>query len=237
MKSRARWIRSVGTNAFYYVTGAAALAAIVAPELRPIERVLPLATSFLVVLVHELAHWGTARATGRRVTKLVVTPWLGLTRVGHPNPHDASWALIAAAGPVAASIFAGAALFAVSLPEIAAWPGATRWVEIVLVLSLLESAGNLLPFGELDGKKVVAGIVEASARRKAARCLAAWAEVQEGAAAERSPSTSACSGGFSERHSSEVAEVAARRESVEGALSFLNELMESSGSSESARKS
>jgi hypothetical protein len=191
-----------------------------------------------------------------------VTPWRGLTTVGGPNPHDGFWALTAAAGPLAAGIFAAGAIYAISLPGIATWLGATRWIEIVLFLSLLESAGNLLPFGELDGKKVATWIAQSTERRRKARSLGVrlfgeieaepdWIPFDDPDLDDADFLDAPRSSRIGEPSEDEEIEREAEgspharsfppygvsREGVESALSLLNELMERSEASKNTRGS
>jgi len=140
------------SNAFYFLTAGTAAACAATASLDLAGRVLVLVSPVLIVLAHELGHAGFARASGRRVTRMVVTPFWGCTTIVGPR-HTVRWLLTILAGPVAGAVVAAAYLVVQSMTgavgaELAA---ALRFVAIV---SILESAGNLLPFGALDGRKV-----------------------------------------------------------------------------------
>jgi hypothetical protein len=153
------------SNAFYYLTAATALASVFQPGLGWMGRLAILATPFAIVVVHELGHVVVARLTGRRVVSMVAKPWEGCTVVSAPNPKNVSWILVALAGSVFATIFAGVLLTLMrhgdSLGEL------TVWLRLVCIVSIVESAGNLLPFGELDGERVHSTIRKLRAERVA----------------------------------------------------------------------
>jgi len=135
--------------------------------------VLSAALFFGSVLVHELAHAGTARALGIEVSGITLIFWGGFTETGHHRRGPTGDLLVSIAGPLS-SLALGGAFWAASVvlqgstPELASMVGYLGWLNAVL-------AGlNALPGYPLDGGHVFRAIVwrVTGSRERATRAAA-----------------------------------------------------------------
>jgi Zn-dependent protease len=113
------------------------------------------------ILAHELGHLLAARACGLHVTSIGFSATGGFVELaGDHEPTAGSLALIAAAGPLVTALLA-----VLGYCVRAAWPGgdgvgAGAALEMLLTLlvacNVVGLALNLLPFGPLDGARLLA---------------------------------------------------------------------------------
>ena len=127
----------------------------------------------LSVLAHEAAHAVVARASGMRVTRIVLDVWGGHTAFADEAPGPGRSALVAVAGPLANGLVALAA-WALLEPAAAA-PLAELLVRALLVSNVLVACFNLLPGHPLDGGHLLEALVwRLSGRRATGTAAAGW---------------------------------------------------------------
>ncbi|MCL6634984.1 MAG: M50 family metallopeptidase [Peptococcaceae bacterium] len=106
--------------------------------------------AFGIVLVHELAHVYAARRLGISVSGVELLPFGGVSRMGSEVMYEPSReVMVAAAGPAANLLLAGAGLF---LKSRGIWD--EELVSFFLQCNLMVAAFNLLPAIPLDGGRV-----------------------------------------------------------------------------------
>ncbi|ACQ80495.1 peptidase M50 [Beutenbergia cavernae DSM 12333] len=112
---------------------------------------------FVSVLLHELAHGAAARRFGVGVREYVVTFWGGHTQFDREVGTPGASAAIAAAGPAANAVLAGAGWVALAT-------GGVGGVGAVLLAAATYANGivavfNLLPGNPLDGGRILEALV------------------------------------------------------------------------------
>jgi len=178
LTSRLSEVRSCGRsriNAFYFLTAGSAALATCWPDLTIATRVVAWATAWSIVMIHEMGHILVALGTGRKIRRSVALPGWGCTKIKGPNAHDAGWIGTSLAGPLMSTLFAGAALLGLSSanPERLGNFG-TSWIELILAVSLLDSAINLLPCWKFDGGHVYRTLQEFRLRKVRAKVIRPW---------------------------------------------------------------
>lgn len=116
------------------------------------------ASSFLLILVHELGHCFAARRVGGQAQEILLWPLGGLAMVYAPNAWSAQLA-VAAGGPIANALCVGAAwaVFSAIPAEVAPW---LLGVHLSVAKSMLVEfnlyvlAFNLVPIYPLDGGRM-----------------------------------------------------------------------------------
>ena len=130
-------------------------------------------TVFASLSLHEAAHAAAAKRAGCTVTSIEAQPFGFVARLSCAScdPHDT--AAVFAAGPIASlSLAAAAALMAMYLPGIIKAAGEagvdpngiSRFLRGLSSKNLLIASVNMLPALPLDGGRLIAALVSASAR-------------------------------------------------------------------------
>ena len=111
---------------------------------------------FFGVLFHELGHAIAVKRLGYGTSQILFTGLGGLTMWrGAPTPKHTIW--IAAAGPIASLVLAGASYGAWSLVGALSWELALvrQFLWVFMILNLIWGVFNLLPVYPMDGGKIL----------------------------------------------------------------------------------
>ena len=125
------------------------------------------------VLVHEGAHAVTARSLGMPVVRIVANLWGGHTSMESVRATPGRLALLAAAGPAANALLAGAAWVATAAVSDDL---AGRLLEGLVIINGSLAVLNILPGLPLDGGQVLESLVwKATGNRNRGSMVAGWA--------------------------------------------------------------
>ena len=123
------------------------------------------------VLVHELAHGLVARARGQQPHEFVLTLWGGHTSFGGAAPTPATSALVAAVGPLANLLLAGA--FLAAAQSVDPWSVAGLLLYSGAISNGFVGVFNLIPGLPLDGGRVLEAVVWAITKSRHTGTVAA----------------------------------------------------------------
>jgi Zn-dependent protease len=112
-----------------------------------------LGTLMLTLLIHESGHWLAMRLMGYQNVSIFFLPFFGAATTGHkPAATPMQEVFVALAGPVCGLLIAG---LLICLPPDTLPPAALGFTRQFVTISIALNLLNLLPFGILDGGKVI----------------------------------------------------------------------------------